>query len=81
MSKHTPMSPIWAEYEAHIEGFRRYVMGGMSYGKTTYSICKMLELQKRNISFVALCSNVKILDRLVAAGIQPSRIKLPGEQP
>jgi len=53
----------------------------MSYGKTTYSICKMLELQKRNISFVALCSNVKILDRLVAAGIQPSRIKLPGEQP
>ena len=74
------------DYTAILGGERPFVktsegaiMSSLRYGKTLATIMTCLEMQKCHVSFVLLAPDLKVLDRFIEAGIQPSNIRLPNE--
>jgi len=63
----------------HVPGTNVLVFSSFSGGKTLLTLHQALERQRRHDSFVLLVRNLKELDHFVAAGIQPSNIRLPSE--
>ena len=90
---HTPMAQAEfltgqdiRDYTAILGGERPFVktseaaiMSSIRVGRNTMVIMSCLDMQKRHDSFVLFVPNLKQLDYFVAAGIQPSNIRLPSE--
>ena len=56
-----------------------YTFGAVARGRTYATVLKCRMAQQRHDSFVLFVPNLKQLDYFVAAGIQPSNIRLPSE--